>query len=64
MTKRYNLIKEKYIAIRKKYTLRLADTIIAATSLAFDMLLITADKHYRVIDGLRLISYQHMATPF
>ena len=38
-----NLIKEKYIEIRKKYSLKLADTVIAATSLAFDMPLITAD---------------------
>jgi predicted nucleic acid-binding protein len=52
-------IKEKYIEIRKKYSLKLADTIIAATSIVFDMPLITADKQFKTIDQLKLISYQH-----
>jgi predicted nucleic acid-binding protein len=55
------LIKEKYIEIRKKYHLKLADAVIAASAIAFDMPIITADKQFRTIGGLRLIAYQHSA---
>src|SRR5262249_43390015 len=40
-----NPIKERYKELRKKYRLKLADAIIAATALTFDLPLITADKH-------------------
>jgi predicted nucleic acid-binding protein len=54
-----SLIKEKYVEIRKKHHLKLADAIIAATAMAFDMPIITADKHFRTVDQLKLIAYQH-----
>src|SRR5258708_1102237 len=54
-----NLIKEKYVEIRKKHRLKLADTVIAATAIAFDIPLITADKQFKTITELKLITYQH-----
>ncbi|MEO8885255.1 MAG: type II toxin-antitoxin system VapC family toxin [Mucilaginibacter sp.] len=54
-----NRIKEKYIAIRKAYHLKLADAIIAATALTLDFPLITADKQFKTIKDLKLITYQH-----
>jgi predicted nucleic acid-binding protein len=56
-----NLIKEKYVEIRKKHSIKLADAVIAATAIAFDMPIITADKQFRTIDHLKLITYQHSA---
>lgn len=52
-------IKEKYIELRKKYHLKLADAIIVATAIAFDFPLITADKQFKIVKGLNLITYQH-----
>jgi len=54
-----NRIKDKYIEIRRKHYLKLADAIIAATSLAFNFPLITSDKQFKTIKELNLISYQH-----
>jgi predicted nucleic acid-binding protein len=54
-----NLIKEKYVELRKQHHLKLADTIIAATAMVFDMPVITADKQFKTVNGLRMISYQH-----
>ena len=54
-----NPIKQNYIELRKKYTLKLADAIIAATALALNLPLITSDKQFKIIKGLNLISYQH-----
>jgi predicted nucleic acid-binding protein len=54
-----NLIKDKYVQVRKKHSLKLADAVIAATALAFDMPLITADKQFKTVDKLKLITYQH-----
>jgi predicted nucleic acid-binding protein len=58
-----NLIKERYVEIRKKHHLKLADAIIAATAIVFDMPIITADKQFKTVDGLKLISYQHSINP-
>lgn len=52
-------IKEKYKILRKDYHLKLADAIIASTALAMDYPLITADKQFKTIEGLNLITYQH-----
>ena len=53
------LIKEKYVDLRRKYRLKLADAIIAASSIAFDMPLITADKDFKNIGNLKkLITYR------
>ena len=54
-----NRIKEKYIDIRKTHGLKLADAIIAATAIVFGFPLITADKQFKVVKGLNLITYQH-----
>jgi predicted nucleic acid-binding protein len=58
-----NLIKEKYVEIRKKHHLKLADTVIAATAIALNMPIITADKQFKTVSGLKLIAYQHGADP-
>ncbi|MDB5088919.1 MAG: type toxin-antitoxin system VapC family toxin [Mucilaginibacter sp.] len=52
------LIKEKYVELRKRHRLKLADAIIAASSIAFDMPLITADNDFKKINKLKLITYQ------
>jgi predicted nucleic acid-binding protein len=51
-------LKEKYIEIRKTHNLKLADSIIAATAIAFDLPLITADKQFKNIKRLKLIAYE------
>ena len=48
-------IKEKTIELRKKYTLKLPDAIIAATSLIYGVPLVTADKGFMKIKELDLI---------
>ncbi|WP_259071360.1 type II toxin-antitoxin system VapC family toxin [Mucilaginibacter sp. X4EP1] len=53
------LIKEQYVELRKKYSLKLADAVIAATSIVFNMPIISSDKQFKTIDELRLITYQH-----
>jgi len=54
-----NRIKEKYVELRRKHHLKLADAIIASTSLVFDFPLITSDKQFKTIKELNLIAYQH-----
>jgi predicted nucleic acid-binding protein len=51
-------IKEKYVELRKKYHLKLADAIIAATAIASGIPLITADKQFATVGELRLLSYE------
>lgn len=41
-----NDIKKEYIGLRKKYHLKLADAIIAATAIALNIPLITSDKQF------------------
>lgn len=57
-----DLIKQEYIELRKKYHLKLADAIIAATALTLDYPIITADKQFKIIKELKLITYQHTAS--
>ena len=52
-------IKDKYIELRKQYHLKLADAVIAATALVYNMPLITADKQFKTISELRLTTYNH-----
>jgi predicted nucleic acid-binding protein len=52
-------IKERYIELKRKYNLKLADAIIAATALTFNFPLITADKQFKTVKELNLITYQH-----
>jgi len=48
-------IKAKYKYVRKKYRLKLADAIIAATALAHNLPLITADTGFKVVEEIDLI---------
>lgn len=53
-----NSIKEKYIELRKKYQLKLADAVIAATSIACNIPLITADKQFKTVKELELLQFE------
>lgn len=48
-------IKEQVIELRKKYTIKLPDAIIAATSIIYSIPLVTADKGFSKIEELDLI---------
>lgn len=48
-------IKEQTIALRKKYSIKLPDAIIASTSLVYKIPLVTADRGYSKISELDLI---------
>ena len=50
-------VKEKYVELRKKYSLKLADAIIAATSLVLQIPLISSDKEFKLVKELTLIQY-------
>lgn len=50
-----NKIKEQVIELRKKYTIKLPDAIIAATSIIYSLPLVTADKGFSKIEELDLI---------
>lgn len=47
-------IKEKTIELRKKYSIKLPDSIIAATAICRDLQLVTADKGFSKIEELDL----------
>jgi predicted nucleic acid-binding protein len=51
-------IKSKYVDVRKKYHLKLADSIITATAIAYDIPLITADKQFKTVSELKLVAYE------
>jgi predicted nucleic acid-binding protein len=51
-------IKEKYIEVRRKCRLKLADAVIAATAIVSDIPLITSDKQFKTIKELKLITYE------
>lgn len=51
-------IKQEAISIRKNYSLKLPDSIIAATAVTLQLTLITADKQYRQIEKLLLELYE------
>jgi len=55
-----NRLKEKYVELRKKYHLKLADAIIAATALTFDLPLITSNKQFKTVEELSIIEYHHI----
>ena len=52
-------IKNIAIAVRRKYKLKLPDSIIAATSIAYGIPLITADKQFRFVEELQLLLYDN-----
>ena len=51
-------IKKKYVELRRTYNLKLADAIISATALTYNLPLITADKQFKTVKELNLISYE------
>ncbi|TAG31674.1 MAG: type II toxin-antitoxin system VapC family toxin [Sphingobacteriia bacterium] len=53
-----NAIKSCYVELRKKYNLKLADTIIAASAMQSQLPLFTADKQFRTIKELNMLSYE------
>ena len=53
-----NNIKLNYVSIRRKYKLKLADSIIAATAISLNLPMITGDKQFRTIEELNLIFYE------
>ena len=48
-------IKEKTIELKRKYSVKLPDAIIAATSLVYEIPLVTADKGFSKINELDLV---------
>ncbi|EHQ26854.1 type II toxin-antitoxin system VapC family toxin [Mucilaginibacter paludis] len=54
-------IKALTIALRKKYKLKIPDTIIAASALSLSMPFITADKGFQRIDSLDLILHENIS---
>ena len=52
-----NRVKDTAIAIRKKYKLKLPDSIVVASAIAYDIPLITADKQFKSISELQLLFY-------
>lgn len=53
-----NEIKQEAIMLRRKYTIKLPDCIVAATALYMDLPLITSDKEFNKIEELNLMSYE------
>lgn len=54
-----NIIKKDTIRLRKKYNLKIPDSIIAATSLYLDLPLLTSDIDFKAIRELTTILYTH-----
>jgi predicted nucleic acid-binding protein len=52
-------IKNNYVSLRKNYSLKLADSIIVATSLAVNIPLFSADKQLRQIKELDLLLFHN-----
>jgi predicted nucleic acid-binding protein len=53
-----NHLKDKCIEIRRKYSLKLPDAIVAATAISFDLPFITSDKQFKTVNELKLIAYE------
>jgi hypothetical protein len=51
-------IKEHAISLRKTYSLKLPDSIIAATAISLDLPLITSDKQFKKIKELQIDFYE------
>jgi predicted nucleic acid-binding protein len=51
-------IKHHYKILRKSHKLKLIDSLIAATALALDIPLVTADKQFKAVKHLKLIQYE------
>lgn len=53
-----NSIKREVIELRRKYLIKLPDSIIAATAIYFDLPLLTADRGFVKIEELNLMLYE------
>ncbi len=53
-----NRIKSEVLKLKKNYSIKLPDCIIAATALYLDLPLITSDKGFNKIDELNLMLYE------
>ena len=51
-------ILQQYKALRKSHKFKLADSLIAATALVYNVPLVTADQHFNEIKSLKLIQYE------
>ena len=54
-----NAIKQETINIRKKYSIKLPDSIIIATATYLDLPIITSDKGFKKVDELTLIYFEN-----
>jgi predicted nucleic acid-binding protein len=54
-------VKDAAIAARQKHKLKLPDSIIAGTTIAYDIPLISADKQFKAISELQLLIYDPKA---
>ena len=54
-----DLIKRKYVALRKLHKIKLADALTAATAIVMGVPLITSDADFKKISELDLITYKH-----
>ena len=52
------VIKQKAIALRRKFALKSPDSIIVATALQLGYFLVTADKKLQKIDDLQVVEFQ------
>jgi predicted nucleic acid-binding protein len=53
-----NKIKQEVIQLRRNYTIKLPDCIVAATAMYMDLPLITSDKGFNKIEELNLMLYE------
>lgn len=53
-----NSIKFEVIRLRRNYSIKLPDSIIAATALYFDLPLLSADKNFTKVKELNLMLYE------
>jgi predicted nucleic acid-binding protein len=53
-----NMIKSEVIHLRKAYSLKLPDCIVAATAIYMDLPIITSDKGFKKVEELNLIYYE------
>jgi len=53
-----NMIKSEVIRLRRTYSLKLPDCIVAATAIYMDLPIITSDKDFKRIEELNLMFYE------
>lgn len=53
-----NKIKAEVVRLRKKYSLKLPDCIVAATAIHLDLPLLSSDKGFKKIKELNLVLYE------